>query len=229
LAYLPRKWVSLTGLIIGSLSPDFEYFFRMRIKSDYSHTLDGLFWFDLPLGLCLAFIFHNIVRDSLFHNLPTFFRSRFWAFGQFSWNDYFRRKWFVVVISILIGAASHIFWDGFTHSQGYFVEKIPVLNRSVNIWDTQIPILKILQHLSTLIGGSVIMLSIYKLPVQKDVEEDTNKKYWSIVGLLMLTIVVLRFLSGLEWQQFGNVIVTVIAAGLLSVTLTPLILNKGKM
>ncbi|WP_240482010.1 DUF4184 family protein [Flavobacterium psychrophilum] len=26
LRYLPRQWFSLTGLIIGSLTPDFEYF-----------------------------------------------------------------------------------------------------------------------------------------------------------------------------------------------------------
>ena len=82
LTYFPKKWFSLTGLVIGSLTPDFEYFLRMRIKSNYSHTIDGLFWFDLPLGLLLAFIFHDIVRNSLFDNLPTFFKSRFSAFRQ---------------------------------------------------------------------------------------------------------------------------------------------------
>ncbi|WP_262496247.1 DUF4184 family protein [Flavobacterium piscis] len=27
LKYLPKNWISLTGLIIGSLTPDFEYFY----------------------------------------------------------------------------------------------------------------------------------------------------------------------------------------------------------
>ena len=71
LTYLPRRWFSLTGLIIGSLTPDFEYFIRMTPYSLYSHTLSGLFWFDIPLGLLLCFIFHNLVRDSLCSNLPT--------------------------------------------------------------------------------------------------------------------------------------------------------------
>ena len=44
LKYFPNKWFSLTGLVIGSLTPDFEYFLRMRIKSVYSHTLEGIFW-----------------------------------------------------------------------------------------------------------------------------------------------------------------------------------------
>ena len=48
--------MSATGLVIGSMVPDFEYFIRMRTESKYSHTLAGLFWFDLPLGLLLCFV-----------------------------------------------------------------------------------------------------------------------------------------------------------------------------
>lgn len=125
LTFLPRQWFSLTGLVIGSLTPDFEYFLRMRIKSNYSHTLDGLFWFDLPLGLLLAFLFHNVVRDSLFDNLPISLKSIFFAFRQ-------------------------------------------------------IPILKILQHSSTIIGGLVIAFAIYKLPTNKAEKENVNLKYWTI-------------------------------------------------
>lgn len=221
LTYLPRQWFSLTGLVIGSLTPDFEYFLRMRIKSNYSHTLDGLFWFDLPLGLLLAFLFHNIVRDSLYDNLPTFLKSRFSAFRQFDWNGYFKRNWLVVTISILIGAASHILWDSFTHDHGYFVQTIPTLQNSVDFLGRQIPILKILQHSSTLIGGSVIAFAIYKLPTNKTEKENVNLKYWLILTALTLAIIALRLLTGLELKQYGNVIVTAISAGLISSTITP--------
>lgn len=221
LTFLPRKWFSLTGLVIGSLTPDFEYFLRMRIKSNYSHTIDGLFWFDIPLGLLLAFIFHNVVRDSLFDNLPTILKSRFSEFRQFDWNGYFKRSWFVVTISILIGAASHILWDSFTHDHGYFVQTIPALQNSVDFLGGQIQILKILQHSSTLLGGLVIVFAIYKLPTDKTEKENINLKYWTIFAGLTLTLIAIRFLSGLELKQFGNVIVTVISAGLISLILTP--------
>ena len=91
LTFLPRKWYSLTGLVVGSLTPDFEYFLRMRIESNYSHTLSGLFWFDLPLGILLTFIFHNIVRDNLYDNLPFIFSSRLIKFKEFNWNNYFNK------------------------------------------------------------------------------------------------------------------------------------------
>ena len=221
LTYLPKKWFSLTGLVIGSLTPDFEYFLRMRIKSNYSHTIDGLFWFDLPLGLLLAFIFHNIVRDSLFDNLPPFLKSRFSTFKQFDWYRYFKKNWIVVTISIIIGAASHIFWDSFTHDHGYFVQTIPALQNSVDFLGRQIPILKILQHSSTLLGGLVIAFAIFKLPTNKTENENINLKYYTILAGLTLTIVAVRFLSGLDPKQYGNVIVTGISAGLISLTITP--------
>lgn len=228
LTFLPRKWFSLTGLVIGSLTPDFEYFLRMRIKSNYSHTIDGLFWFDLPLGFLLALIFHNIVRDRLFDNLPTFFKSRFSTFKQFDWNEHFKKNWLIVLISILIGAASHIFWDSFTHDHGYFVQTISTLQNSVDFLGRQIPILKILQHSSTLLGGLVIVFAIYKLPTNMSENEKINLKYWLILVGLTLTIIAVRLLSGLELKQYGNVIVTVISAGLISLTITPLLIKKNE-
>lgn len=227
LTSLSKKWFSLTGLVIGSLTPDFEYFLRMRIKSDYSHTLDGLFWFDLPLGLLLAFIFHNSVRNSLFDNLPLFLKSRFVAFKRFNWNDYFKKSWFVVVISILIGASSHILWDSFTHKHGYFVQKIPVLTSTVDIWGNQIPILKILQHSSTTIGGLVIVFAVYKLPTNKTENTTVNLNYWAILAGLTFLIVVTRILCGLDIRQYGNVFVTGISAFMISLVLTPFFTPKS--
>ncbi|PVX49279.1 uncharacterized protein DUF4184 [Balneicella halophila] len=226
LNYLPKKWISLTGLIIGSLTPDFEYFLRMRIKSNYSHTFDGLFWFDLPLGVLLAFIFHNIVRNRLFDNLPFFLKSRFLQFNQFNWNKNFKKNWLVIIISVLIGAISHIFWDSFTHDNGYFIQKIPGLSNTIDILGKQIPILKILQHSSTLIGGLIITFAIYQLPIEKNISKKVNLKYWFILVGLTFAIILIRLLSGLEIKQYGNVIVSSISAGILSLILTSIILNK---
>ena len=221
LTFLPRQWFSLTGLVVGSLTPDFEYFLRMRIQSNYSHTISGLFWFDLPLGILLAFIFHNVVRDSLFDNLPTILKSRLTKFKQFDWNNYFKDHWLVATISILIGAASHIFWDSFTHDHGYFVQTIPALTNTVNFFGRQVPTLKILQHSSTLLGGLVIVFALLKLTPDKNVTGQLSIKYWGILTTLTLTIIAVRLLSGLDYKLFGHVIVTAISAGLISLTLTP--------
>ncbi|MBS1571115.1 MAG: DUF4184 family protein [Bacteroidetes bacterium] len=223
LTYLPKRWFSLTGLVIGSMTPDFEYFIRMKVESEYSHTLNGLLWFDMPLGLLLCFIFQNIVRNNLFVNLPTFLQSRFLTFKQFNWNRHFKENWSVVIISILIGAASHLFWDGFTHSNGYFVQTIPTLTNTVDLLGRQIPILKILQHSSTLIGGLIIAYAIYKLPRDRNIKGRINPKYWTTFFSITLTIILIRLISGLELKQYGSLIVTAISAALISLTLTPLL------
>ena len=228
LTCLSRKWFSLTGLVIGSLTPDFEYFLRIQMKSIYSHTIDGLFWFDLPLGLLLAFIFHNVVRNSLFDNLPTFLRSRFCEFKQFDWNKYFKKNWFIVMISVLIGASSHIFWDSFTHEQGLFVQTIPALTDTINILGRQILITKILQHSSTIIGALFIVSVIYRLPKNNTPPKKINIKYWMIFLCLVLIIIAIKLLTGLDIKQYGNLIVTGISAILISLTLTSLLTIKTK-
>src|SRR5580765_7324040 len=88
-----RLKLSATGLIIGSMIPDFEYFIRMTDISKYSHTLTGIFWFDIPLALFVCFIYHLVVRNSLFDNLPSFLKERVSAYKGFDWSGYFQKNW----------------------------------------------------------------------------------------------------------------------------------------
>lgn len=216
LTWLPKHWFSLTGLVTGSLMPDFKYFIRMRIQSSYSHTPAGLFWFDLPLGILMAFIFHNLVRDPLINNSPAFFKNRFAPFRSFNWSRYFKRNWLVVAVSILAGAASHVLWDSFTHHGGYFVERISALSSMLQFGGYRLPVLKILQHASTVTGGLVILYAIWKLPVAGKVPEEKNTFYWRIVGFCTFAIFALRLLTGPDYRAYGNLIATAIAGGMIA-------------
>ncbi len=226
--FFPRKYISTTGLVIGSIIPDFEYFLRMKIQSDYSHTLSGLLVFDLPMGVLAAFLFHNIVRDQLFKNLPKFLRSRLLIFKQFDWNTYFKTCWFTVFVSVLIGASSHIIWDSFTHEHAYFVQTTPLLNLSVTVFNHQIPVFKIAQHLSSCIGFIIIAFAISKLPVNNNATPSPSLKYWSVFFLLALVVASIRILLGLSFQMIGHIFVTGISAFMISLVLTPLLLKIEK-
>ncbi|MDT0687370.1 DUF4184 family protein [Autumnicola psychrophila] len=226
--YLPKHWFSLTGLVVGSLTPDFEYFLRMKIKGNYGHTIEGLLWFDLPLGLLLAFIFHNIVRDSLIDNLPSAIQSRLSTFKKLNWSRHFKTKRLVVVISILIGAASHILWDGLAHDNGYSAQTFLKLPKIINVFGNQISFFKIFERSSTVLGIFLIAYTVYKLPTEKNKKIKIDLKYWGLLIGLTLVIILLKFLSGLEIDQYKNVIVSIISAILLSLTLTPIILNQCK-
>jgi Domain of unknown function (DUF4184) len=225
LKLLPDKWFSMTGLIAGSLTPDFEYFIRMRIYSEYSHTISGIFWLDLPIGMLLTFIFHNIVRDQLFDNLPGFLQSRLSVFKQLNWNNYFRANWFVVLISLFTGIASHLFWDSFTHPQGYFVHVIPALTNEIQIAGMTMQNLKIIQHTSTLLGGIIITYALFKLPKSIDIKHEISLHYWMIIVVLAFVIIAIRFFTGLDYKLYGNVITTGISAGLIALILTPIFMK----
>ena|ERR1035437_3493274 len=82
IAYFPRKFYSLTGLVVGSMIPDFEYFLRMSTEGKYGHTLPGILWFDLPLALLVALIYHQVVRNLLIDNLHKILYIRLLSFKQ---------------------------------------------------------------------------------------------------------------------------------------------------
>jgi hypothetical protein len=210
------KFLSLTGLIVGSLTPDFEYFMRMKVQSIYSHSILGLFWFDLPLGIVLTFVYHLVVRDTLISNLPETLNRKLSEFKYFDWTAYFRQYWLAVIVSIFIGAASHIFWDAFTHPTGFFVRHISFLNQSVEIWKIQVRVFTILQHLSSFIGGSVVIWVVFNLKSKQRDQSSKKAIYWIWVTSISIIIFTIRFLTAQKQRQYGNIIVMFISAFLVS-------------
>jgi hypothetical protein len=224
LAYLPKRWISMTGLVIGSLAPDFEYFLRMRISRQYSHSWTGMFWFELPLSIIACFIFHYIIRDHMINNLPGFLRNRLTTFKDFNWIKYFKKNFIVVIFSILIGVATHILWDGFTDMHGQFVLLFDRLKDVIIVDGFEIPLYKILQHTSTLLGAIIIFYALFQLP---PVKNDTKTKpiffYWLLIVLISSTVVFLRITLSAENLKPGNVIVTGIAGVMIGMVVTPIL------
>ncbi|CAN5361912.1 DUF4184 family protein [soil metagenome] len=226
--FFPR-WVSLTCLISGSVAPDFEYFIRMRLQGNIGHTFPGLFSFDLPLGIFLAFLFHNVVRNPLIANSPELVRQKLGDYRFFNWNLHFLNHWIIAIVSVLIGASSHLFWDGWTHRHGIFVEFIPMLRTPVSIFGYVIPLYRVLQHVSTLFGGALIVYYFFKIPNGADSPGDRNRWYWPLIALIAICIIILRFYLKSEEDFLSNLIVVSIAAVLISLVIVPFMLNKEKL
>ncbi|HTB23789.1 MAG TPA: DUF4184 family protein [Puia sp.] len=222
---LSGELFSMTGLVIGSMTPDFEYFIRMNLGSIFSHTLHGLFYFDLPIGLTLCFIFHDLVRNDLINSMPTGLYERFYALKNFDWNTYYRKKWPVVLLSIVIGAVSHILWDSFTHPCGYFVLKLPILQNRIHFAGFTITIYNFLQQISSVIGLVVVFFFIYRMPKTKTGMNHIKSPYRIYIICIVSAIMVLRFIFGLSITQYGNVIASLMSAFFISIIITPVILR----
>lgn len=223
---LKPNWFSMTRLIIGSMSPDLEYFSRMEILATHSHLFWGVLYFDLPIALIYCFVFHLFVRNILINHLPDFFKERFTQFLNFDWINYFKKNWLIVIVSIIIGAYSHLFWDAFTHEWGYFAKLIPTLQE---VWFTK-PIevkgYKFLQHFSTFLGAIFIAFWIYKMPKEPILKTKFDYIFWLKIILFTTIISTLRFVFFPIEIALGNLIVVVGMSGFLSLVIFGILEEK---
>ncbi|MBA9076959.1 DUF4184 family protein [Rufibacter quisquiliarum] len=225
---LPKKWRSMTGLVVGSMVPDFEKFLRMSEHDPYSHTWKSLFYFNLPLGLLLAFVFHGLVRDALLQHLPRFLRLRFSRYVGFDWVGYFKRNHLVVALSVLVGAASHLAWDSFTHDGGWGVRLFPGLKQEVLSGLFSMKCYALLQKITSMAGGLAMVWFILLLP--KGIEKTPPPKstrFWGTVAAVALAVMAVRSQvgTGVEIDSLYNLSIVGISAGLTSLVLSPVLLR----
>ena len=235
--FLPRKLSSLTGLVIGSMVPDFEKFLKMEGGNSYSHTWAGVFWFCLPLGIALSFLYHLIVRDPLIDNLPGFLRRRLAGFKQLDWKLYFRKHYLIVIFSIIIGAVTHLVWDDFTHKNVAYERQYPIMAGAVELYGFKVPVFAFLNWLSSAVGLIVVLYAILRLPKEDSASKRTyhTKAFWPVVIVVAVAVIGVRLISGLSLndgvlrleQEFWDLVITVVSAGLISLAVSPFILRKA--
>ncbi|CAH1197727.1 hypothetical protein PAECIP111893_00917 [Paenibacillus plantiphilus] len=129
------KWLSVTGLVLGSMAPDMEYFMAMEPYRSIGHSLSGFLLLGLPLCIAIAYAFHMIMKPILPLFMPP--QSGINHFvqhilnGQQSWQLRTAREWMVFVASLFIGFLTHLFMDSWTHTSGVFVKHFPLLNNKI--------------------------------------------------------------------------------------------------
>lgn len=225
LPLLNRKYFSATGLIIGSVSPDFEYFLKASTQGVHGHTLAGLFYFDLPITLVWALIFHLLIKRSLIANLPTFLQRRLQPLQSLDFRNSISSNFMIFGFSALLGAFSHIFWDSFTHNGRFFVELLPIYKGAyVPFHGAKYPLWYALQNISTYFGLAIIAAYIFFLPVDKNVASVKPKiLYWITLILLSALLVFIRFIFFPIDFRLGNIVVNSISSLLIAVCLVSLI------
>jgi hypothetical protein len=220
LPLIRSRYFSATGLIVGSLSPDFEYFFKMSVDSIYSHSKAGLFYFDLPVTIVLAFLFHHLVKSNLIGNLPAFFQKRFQDTLRFNFLQYLKTNWWIFLYSSLIGAGSHIFWDSFTHNNRFFSRKFSAIYQSISVpFDgVNYPFFYVLQHISTFVGLTIVTLYIlFKKPRQHRELTAPKISYWLLVFAIAIVVLRVRFFYHVSDYNLGNVVVSSITGLLIGI------------
>jgi hypothetical protein len=150
---LSRLRLPLAALVVGTMAPDFEYLLRLAPRGSFGHTPLGLVAFCLPVGLFVHLAHERVVRPALVDLLPP---------GVVAALEPGRRaNLAAAALALLLGALTHVAWDGFTHASGWAVARLPGLRGPVA--PSAMPTLRwytLLQHASTLVGAVVVLASV---------------------------------------------------------------------
>jgi len=157
-AALPFRRLPLvpSALVIGTFAPDFEYFLRLGPNGRFGHTLPGTFLFTLPAALSVLWIFHSLVKRPAAMLMPDGVRNRLVNdLGDFRFGGAIR--FLLILASLLLGIATHLLWDSFTHAGTWFYAHWPLLRASLNLPVLgPTPYYKVFQHGSTIVGTGVV-------------------------------------------------------------------------
>ncbi|MEO8062974.1 MAG: DUF4184 family protein [Pseudomonadota bacterium] len=171
----------LAALMIGSMSPDFSYFLPGDLSVLPTHTFTGLFWFCLPAGLAIWMSYVQLLEGPTLALLPGTWRVRI--------NPSDSRITFATIafacLAIVIGAATHVIWDSFTHRWTPVVQALPFMRISLfKIGYSHIYVYRFLQHLSSLVGMVLLLIWAWRIRHAEPVLEPTG---WAANGATLRT------------------------------------------
>lgn len=204
-----KKWFHPSALVLGSMAPDFEYFLYGKPIQVAGHTLKGLLTVNFPLLILVWVLYEAFVREALLAHMPLPVGSGMQQFRRSPQYIRHAKEALIFFYSAMLGMLTHLIWDGFTHRSGFVVQAVPVLQNTVFLFEHSIPIYKILQHGSTILGLLILgwfLLSKFKGDGALQTIQRNGKRirrFWfSVVSIAGIFLVLVRIL--LPGGRFGT-------------------------
>lgn len=144
----------LSGLAMGSLSPDFGYYVGAFGLATHAHTLRGTLEVCVPSAFVLLLIVLRL-RGLLVAPLPQPHRRAIECLPSPSLQS--AANIARMLVALWVGAMTHLAWDSFTHAGGAMVSVIaPLRHVLFDVSGRAFATYTILQHVGTLFGIVVI-------------------------------------------------------------------------
>ncbi|MGC2613649.1 MAG: DUF4184 family protein [Terracidiphilus sp.] len=153
-----RTRLVMSALVVGCFAPDLEYFVPYAHHSSFGHSLPGVFVLDLPLSLVVLWLYHRYAKEPIAACLPASARARL-ELGPRTLSINSLSRFALIVFSILVGIATHLFWDSFTHSGTWASDHLHFLHvRVILPLFGPRALLEILQYISSAVGIIILLL-----------------------------------------------------------------------
>ena len=214
----PKKYISWTALLIGSMVPDMEYFLFMTPASRISHTLYGILNFNLPVTLLLAMAWHQFAGPIILRAIP--FAKSFYTTLHQDYAGWLAKNWHIFLGSAMIGILSHLFLDGLCHREGFLVQRIPYLQQPAPVLGIYIYRCYALWYFLSFAG--LIIMTFATIDFKKLADKYSWLQVWSMRGFILrvifvaLAIACVRILFGLKWNVVRHLIMILLGSFLYS-------------
>lgn len=148
------------ALLIGATAPDLVYVARGSMAGAWGHSPLGLLTWCVPITLLVALAWDRLCKWPLVGIAPAALAARVVPEIAPAWpRRGGARGWTCAALSALVGALTHVTWDGVTHSNGWIVRRLPAIDRVVDLPGVgTLALPRLLQHASTLLGLALIVL-----------------------------------------------------------------------
>lgn len=162
-AFLPFRKLNLvwSAFIVGSMAPDFPYMIGNIRYRDLGHHFPGLVYFTVPAGLVVLWLFHNVIKRPVIELMPWGMQARLRShIGEFHFGG--AGRFVAILASLLLGIATHIVWDAFTHSFTWPWRHMRWLHQRVRIpLLGSVPGFAALQYASSIIGLLALVVWVW--------------------------------------------------------------------
>ena len=216
---LAPRYLHMPALIIGTLSPDLPYYWSLKPTMPMSHTPAGSFLICLPAGLLVTALYHLVLGRAAVVLFPGPLRRSWWPVARVypRWD---RRFFLRVGVSVLLGAWTHILWDGMTHKGRWGTDLFPVLVTGIRLAGFHFTGVAFLQHGSTLVGGLLVIVCFIRksqsLPESPAAPRLSPGVRPAIVGMIVGSAVVGGLLNAGSALRFSTEVLVV--RGVIGVT-----------
>jgi hypothetical protein len=209
------RWQILSAMVIGSMVPDFGYLLPIQPPRVLTHSAVSLLTFSVPVGLLSYWIFQRWIKVPLFNLLPdpAYLRWRPFATPAALSSPL---HWLLATGGVLVGAVTHLVWDGFTHEDARGMRMMPELDDwRFELNGHHLMGARLIQDGSSVLGLAIVLaLLIYALRRGDTAVAGpralgaTQRRNWLLAYAIAIVAFsagfdVLDHLDGAHWQVTG--------------------------
>lgn len=172
--------IPVAALVLGSMAPDYPWFLTGGRTAGLSHSLLGLVTVDLAAGLVAYVLWRSVGHAPVRDLVPRSIGARLPQPHAFTWHEL---PW--AAVGVVIGAATHLAWDSFTHAGRPGVAAVPWLGTE----HAGLAGYKWAQYLSGVLGAVVLVVwAVRRLRAKRPDPDDAGTSVagrqfsWAVVA-----------------------------------------------